>query len=952
MRGGRQPTTTMSIFISYSRLDTDFVRRLHAGIIAHGRETWVDWEGIPPTADWMREIHAAIDAAEAVAFVLSPDSIRSAVCLQELEHASAQNKRLIPLVCQAVEPGETPPSLARLNWVFFTGNDFDKALQTLLSAVDTDLDWVRAHTRLLVRSTEWERKAREPSLALRGVDLKTAEQWLTEGPNKSPQPTELQTRYILESRRQAVRRRYLLLSGVSAAMIIAAALGTLFLLQREESGRQEAIAVSRRLAALAERIQDAPLDPSRLHLSVQLAAEALRRVDAVGERSVEADRVLRAALARLPERIVHLGDDATPHIDALAFLGEARIVTASKAASASTVWNLDDAQRVGGGRTETDAKEVVLSPDGSTMATIEPTQAEGWVAVRDARSYALKARIKDSADAVAVALAPGAAHVLVVKEKWRADQNRYEPPEATLWQLGPNGNDAREVLKLPPIFGPVFSPDGRYLAALGEDDEPLIWSLEGLSKGEASPWRSLAADAPQAGRPLFSPDGRHVAIAYGWSPQRIGVWTVSDGSRIHDLAAPDASYLIAVASGGRYLATVMQHGSASLVRVLDAEHQCELAQALVDTTSPVLAFAPAGRRLSIGAAQGVEVLAFPSGCGDERQLDPLAGAVAIGFSVDDKQLNVVTQSAEGFSLHRLAMSDAQALVSTPLGSADLLHFSENGSALALASGDRIRLLEAATGNERASAIAPEVVQSLALSPDAGHLAAVTRGNRLQVWSGASLHALASAPLPEPLDADVGSLAIEPQRVIAVTRGKATRIGEPLNLQSWTLPAMAHASARIGQDRSGFAADVCGLSVDGARLAINAGVSGIRVRDSVSGEDIAMLDDPGRQRHCRFSADGRHLAVATGSIVRVWDVVRQQEVAQLKASRGVGSLAFSPGGRYLAAVMENGAVGLWLLRPRDLIEDACARLPESISQGNWERYVGSMPYVALCPALDR
>ncbi|HRP23458.1 TIR domain-containing protein [Thauera sp.] len=946
----------MSIFISYSRLDTDFVRRLHAGIVAHGRETWVDWEGIPPTADWMREIHAAIDAAEAVAFVLSPDSIRSAVCLRELEHASAQNKRLIPLVFRAVEPGETPPALARLNWVFFTGKDFEEALHILLAAVDTDLDWVQAHTRLLVRSTEWERKAREPSLALRGADLKAAEQWLTEGPNKSPPPTELQTRYILESRRQAVRRRYLLLSGVSAALIVAAALGTLFLLQREESGRQEAIAMSRRLAALAERIRDTPLeysdDPSRLHLSVQLAAEALRRVDAVGEHSVEADRVLRAGLARLPERVVHLGDDQTPPIDALAFLGEAHIVTASKAASASTVWNLDDAQSVGGGKAETDAREVVLSPDGGTMATIEPKHAGGWVAVRDARSYALKARIKDSADAVAVALAPGAAHVLVIREQWRPEQNRYEPPAATLWQLGPDGDDVRALVKLPSVFGPVFSADGRYLAALGEDDEPLIWSLEGLSKGEASPWRSLAAEAPQAGQPLFSPDGRHVAIGYGWSPGRIGVWTVSDGSRIHDLAVPDASYLIAVAPGGRYLATVMQHGSASLVRVLDAEQQCEIAQALVDTTSPVTAFAPAGRRLSIGAGKGVEVLAFPSGCGDERQLDGLAGAVAIGFSGDDEQLNVVTQSAEGFTLHRLVLSDAQSLVSTPLGSADHLHFSEDGSALALASGTRIRLLEIATGTERARAIAPEVVQALALSPDAGRLAAVTRGDRLQIWGGASLQALASAPLPEPLDANIGSLAIEPQRVIAVTRGKATRIGEPLNLQSWTLPAMAHASARIGQDRSGFAADVCGLSVDGARLAINAGVSGIRVRNTVSGEDIAMLDDPGRQRHCRFSADARHLAVATGGMVRVWDVMRQQEVAQLKASRGVGSLAFSPGGRYLAAVMDNGAVGLWLLRPRDLIEDACARLPENISRGNWERYVGSMPYVGLCPELDR
>ena len=201
----------------------------------------------------------------------------------------------------------------------------------------------------------------------------------------------------------------------------------------------------------------------------------------------------------------------------------------------------------------------------------------------------------------------------------------------------------------------------------------------------------------------------------------------------------------------------------------------------------------------------------------------------------------------------------------------------------------------------------------------------------------------------PLDPDVGSLAIDPRRVIAVTRGEARRIGEPLSLQSWTLPAMAHAAARVGQDRGGFAATVCGLSEDGGLVAINAGTSGIRVRDTLSGQDVAVLDDPGKSQRCTFSANGRYLAVATGSI-RIWDVGRQTEVAELRGSGAVRSIAFSPGGRYLAAVLDNGSVGLWLLRPQDLIEYACARLSANISTDDWERYVGGTPYFKLCPKL--
>ena len=46
-------------FISYARQDRDLVRRLHDALTDRGRDTWVDWEGIPPTAEWMEidDIH-------------------------------------------------------------------------------------------------------------------------------------------------------------------------------------------------------------------------------------------------------------------------------------------------------------------------------------------------------------------------------------------------------------------------------------------------------------------------------------------------------------------------------------------------------------------------------------------------------------------------------------------------------------------------------------------------------------------------------------------------------------------------------------------------------------------------------------------------------------------------------------------------------------------------------
>ena len=76
------------VFISYSRVDQVFVRQLHAALEAAGRGAWVDWEGIPPSAEWLVEIYAAIEAAGAFVFVISKHSVASAVCRQEIDHAA------------------------------------------------------------------------------------------------------------------------------------------------------------------------------------------------------------------------------------------------------------------------------------------------------------------------------------------------------------------------------------------------------------------------------------------------------------------------------------------------------------------------------------------------------------------------------------------------------------------------------------------------------------------------------------------------------------------------------------------------------------------------------------------------------------------------------------------------------------------------------------------------
>src|SRR3954454_19886471 len=223
------------VFLSYSRRAQASVRRLHEALVAAGREGWVDWEGIPPSAKWMDEVRAAIDAAQAFVFVVSPDSAASPVCRDEAEHALGVGKRIVPVVWRDTPEGELPEAISAHNWLTLReGDDFEAGFTKLLAALDLDLDWVKEHTRQVTRAREWEASGKEHSRLLRGRDLERAEQAIAQA-ERNPRPTPLQTPYVLASRaaeRRGARLRTALLSG---ALVVALGLAGFALLQRSQA---------------------------------------------------------------------------------------------------------------------------------------------------------------------------------------------------------------------------------------------------------------------------------------------------------------------------------------------------------------------------------------------------------------------------------------------------------------------------------------------------------------------------------------------------------------------------------------------------------------------------------------------------------------------------------------------------------------------------------------------
>ncbi len=202
----------LSIFISYSRDDLAFADQLDVALRLYGFTTTLDRHGIVGGEDWRHRLGLLIREADTIVFVASPSSARSETCTWELEEAVRLGKRIIPLICRPLAGTEPPTSVRHLDFIFFyddpkfAGSGFGTGLSRLVSALKTDLVWLREHTRLLQRATEWAAAGRAEIRLLSGGDISEAKEWVAKRPKNASEPTALHHEFILASEQAEAAR--------------------------------------------------------------------------------------------------------------------------------------------------------------------------------------------------------------------------------------------------------------------------------------------------------------------------------------------------------------------------------------------------------------------------------------------------------------------------------------------------------------------------------------------------------------------------------------------------------------------------------------------------------------------------------------------------------------------------------------------------------------------------
>jgi len=495
------------VFISYSRSDITFARKLNSGISEAGLESWIDWEDIPPSSAWMAEIQEAIEQADAFIFILSNKSVDSEVCSREVTFAHENGKRLIPIVIDDIDPSSVPPFVAALNWIFFReSDDFQTSLERLLEAIHTDQVWVKSHTRLQNRALEWDRTERSNAFLLHGADLEEAESFLTQAQTKDPPPTTLQREYILAGRNAVARQRRLILGLVGAGLVLALSLSTFAFTQRGVAIEQRDLQATAEAQAVAEA-------QTRATAEAEAVEQRDARATAQAESQVQRDVAISQYLASesLSLTAYQLERKLLLAIEALQFHSgiEARRSLLEALIAEPYFFGItmrDEAFTI---------QSLALSYDGTRLAI---GSNSGEVRVLDTESGAI---LHD--------LTQDAGEHAIVQLALSTDNRRLvsvdEEQKALLWDLDDADPQGKALAAFPAWESFLaINQDGSQVAGITTDGEVAIWDNEGESI-----LKILDGSSREDGPIFFSPDGGTIAAFH--AKEEIYLWNTEDGKR-------------------------------------------------------------------------------------------------------------------------------------------------------------------------------------------------------------------------------------------------------------------------------------------------------------------------------------------------------------------------------------------------------------------------------------
>jgi WD40 repeat protein len=983
--GHQQVPPSPEVFISYSRKDKEFVRRLDEALKTRDREAWVDWEDIRPTEEWMQAIYGAIEGADTFVFVLTPDSVASVVCGREIAHAAAHNKRMVPIVARDVNVDTAPEALAKLNWIFFReSDDFDEATDKLISALDTDLEWVHAHTDLLTQAIKWEANSKNNSLVLRGEALKAAEQWLAQaGANKEPKPTALQTQYIGASRKAATRRQLFTLGALTFGLLVAIVLAVMVFFSQTKATKQT------RFAAAAKKETDETASHGNVLVASRLVeseknAQALAQLAKalrLNPENREASGFALALLRQLSWCVPLTGSmPQNGGISSAQFSPDGQRVVTASTDNTARVWDASSGKPIGepmkhelpvnSAQFNMDGRRVVTASNDKTARVWDASSGKPVGEPMKHEDRVNSARFSSDGQWVVTASADGTARVWdaasgkpvgkpmqhggltfggVLSAQFSPDGRQVVTGSADMtarvWDAA-SGRPIGEPMKHENgVVSAQFSPDGQRVVTASVDGTARLWDAANSKPiGEIMKHESGVSSAQ------FSPDDQRVVTASADTTAR--VWDATSGKPIsepmkHENWVSSAQF----SPDGRRIVTVsLDHK----VRVWDVANSRPIEQPPMMHEDWVTSaeFSPDGKRV-VTASQDNTARVWDAASGK-----PVGEPMKHGLSVNPAQLSgdmatvwniarskfaaqfspnsqrVVTASWDGTAQMWDATSGKP--IGQPMKDENGLlsaQFSPDGQRIVTASwGKTARVWDAVSGKPVGAPMKHEqVVWSARFSPNSQWVVTASYDTTARVWDAATGKPI-GAPMKHEAYVNSARFNINSQRVVTASWDMTARVWEAASGKPIGQP-MKHESGVLSAQ----------FSPDGQRIVTASADMTARLWETASGRSIGQpMKHEGAVFSAHFSPDGQRVVTASADkTARVWDAASGRPVSERLTHEGeVLSAQFSPDGNRVVTASKDGTARVWdavSVTDKDTREDILllTELAEVTAAATWE-----------------
>ncbi|MEN9563308.1 MAG: hypothetical protein RIR73_1552, partial [Chloroflexota bacterium] len=820
-----------------------------------------DWEDIPPAVGWLDQILQGIEQADAFIFLISPDSVKSEVCNVELEHAHKNAKRIIPIVVREVNPKDTVAIIRDLNWIFIrTPEEFQPSLEKVKVAINLDVDWLKEHRRLQVRALDWDRQ-KNPSLLLRGSDLRNAAKMIGVHEESDPKPSDLQKIYILFSRRA---ERVLTITWIIAAL----ALFVLALLSyvafqgqqlaiakekeaeaarveaeanREEADRNAAIARAQKTAAeknaliaqsqrSAARAQIYQSRTGGLFTSTLLAIDSYQKLP-----TTEAEGILRKNISLLPIPVkeIQYGGD----ILSIAVSPDENTFVAASEDGTACLTRFEDGESIYCTESSGPVLDAAFSPDGSILVV---SDSLGEVHVLNADDGSLIKQINFGVSVRDVNISPDGKLLAMARDDARI--NIVKISDFALYgEFSVFGN----------LRVTAFSPDGRWFAAASDQGAITFWSLGTKQIVNSGAHREEVFEI------AFSPDSQ--TLISGSADNCAVLTSPFSGKQLLKVLNEDRVVNVAFSPDGEWFVTASDDFR---IRVWDAKSGEERMRLLQESIVSEVVISPNGYWIaSTGSDRTVRVWSAANGA-EMFQIPINAPGTKLQFSADNKYL--VTGDQDGqVSIWELSTLDAN-----------------NGY---------IRF--------------DEFIGNVELSPNGDWLAASTNG---QVWLlDPNLNATQTSPQGKPIldlrQETIYDLAIDPAGTLLALSTSEGRI----------ITLNRTGSTQTLSNNSGNTTKIV-FSPDGQNLFFATGNEEVQFRSLNSGE--AGILWKGNSAIASITASKNNLlAIGLNGRIILFDLTSNTVTAELDSPGNNQFLQFDPSGSSLVSSSPSGQTLIWKIK---------------------------------------